>query len=152
VLRLVVGGVLGIFLHTGTSTSAIVFIRNSVVGTVAGVVMTPFLAATIAIMYFDLRVRKEGLDLELVAQRLGGGGALPPGPPSGPPPAPPPRPRPTRPGPYATDPPGAPGPALTDRPRPRRPGFDPEAEAEPDAEPFRGRARPVRRPSIPEPE
>jgi hypothetical protein len=39
--------------------------------TVGYMVVTPFQAALVALVYFDLRVRKEGLDLELVAERLG---------------------------------------------------------------------------------
>jgi hypothetical protein len=34
---------------------------------------TPFQAAIVALLYFDLRVRKEGFDLELLAARLSGG-------------------------------------------------------------------------------
>jgi len=34
---------------------------------------TPFQAAIVVLLYFDLRVRKEGFDLELLASRLGGG-------------------------------------------------------------------------------
>jgi hypothetical protein len=38
-------------------------------GIVAGVITTPFLAAVTAVLYYDLRVRKEGFDLELLARR-----------------------------------------------------------------------------------
>jgi uncharacterized membrane protein YgcG len=37
-------------------------------GTVAAVLTTPYSAAVIALVYFDLRVRKEGLDLQLIAE------------------------------------------------------------------------------------
>jgi Membrane domain of glycerophosphoryl diester phosphodiesterase len=40
-------------------------------GIVSGILTTPFLAAIVAVIYFDLRVRKEGLDLELLAQGVG---------------------------------------------------------------------------------
>jgi hypothetical protein len=38
---------------------------------VSGILTTPFLATMVAVIYFDLRVRKEGLDLELLAQDVG---------------------------------------------------------------------------------
>jgi hypothetical protein len=38
---------------------------------VSGVLVTPFQAACIAVIYFDLRVRKEGFDLQLLADRVG---------------------------------------------------------------------------------
>lgn len=44
---------------------------NTIVNTIAGVLVTPFNAALVAVVYFDLRVRKEGFDLELLAERIG---------------------------------------------------------------------------------
>jgi hypothetical protein len=35
------------------------------------ILLAPFSAALVAVLYFDLRVRKEGFDLELLARRLG---------------------------------------------------------------------------------
>jgi hypothetical protein len=53
-----------------------------VLATVAGIVSsaltTPVLAAVTAVLYFDLRVRKEGFDLAVLAERLGGGAATEP--------------------------------------------------------------------------
>jgi hypothetical protein len=40
-------------------------------GTLGSVLTTPYSAAVIAIVYFDLRVRKEGLDLQLIAEWTG---------------------------------------------------------------------------------
>jgi hypothetical protein len=37
-------------------------------GTVGSVLTTPYSAAVVALLYFDLRVRKEGLDLQLIAE------------------------------------------------------------------------------------
>ena len=42
-----------------------------VAGTVAVTLTTPFTAAVFALVYFDQRVRREGFDLELLAQGLG---------------------------------------------------------------------------------
>ncbi len=100
----VLAGVVGLIFTF--AFSALIFVNDSVlfavlVTTVGGVISTalttPFQAALVSLVYFDLRVRKEGLDLELLADRLGGGapvtaGAAPapawPGP-SGGAPAPP---------------------------------------------------------------
>lgn len=44
----------------------------STLGTIiASALTTPFQAAIVALLYFDLRVRNEGFDLEVLAQRLG---------------------------------------------------------------------------------
>jgi hypothetical protein len=43
-----------------------------VAGTVGSVMSTPFTVAVAALVYFDQRVRKEGFDLELLAEGLGG--------------------------------------------------------------------------------
>lgn len=54
--------------------------EDSVVGTVlvsgaantiAGVITTPLQAAVVVLIYFDLRVRKEGLDIQLLAENVG---------------------------------------------------------------------------------
>jgi hypothetical protein len=40
-------------------------------GTASAVITTPFSAAFVTVLYFDLRVRKEAFDLQLLAQRIG---------------------------------------------------------------------------------
>jgi hypothetical protein len=45
---------------------------NVVVGGFLSVLLTPFTAAVIAVIYYDLRVRKEGFDIELLARTFGG--------------------------------------------------------------------------------
>jgi hypothetical protein len=55
---------------TGSSSAAEVII-GTIGGTIASMLTTPFTAAFIAVLYFDLRVRKEGFDLELLAERIG---------------------------------------------------------------------------------
>ena len=46
-------------------------IAQAVGNTVGSMLTTPFTAAVVAAVYFDLRVRKEGFDLELLARRVG---------------------------------------------------------------------------------
>jgi hypothetical protein len=48
---------------------------DAVATTISTTLTTPFTAAFVTVLYFDLRVRREGFDLELLAERLG----LPPG-------------------------------------------------------------------------
>ena len=57
--------------------------------TAASALTTPLSAAVLTVLYFDLRVRKEGFDLELLARRIGvepggmrGADILPPAPPA----------------------------------------------------------------------
>lgn len=79
----------------------------------------PFTAAAIAVLYFDLRVRKEGFDLELLARQVGGGATFPQ--PGASPPAwtPPPPPTPEGPPPSGADPWATPPPSP---PPPQQPG------------------------------
>ncbi|MFP5377199.1 MAG: hypothetical protein ACLGIO_10540 [Acidimicrobiia bacterium] len=49
----------------------VVAVAQAVTDTVGTVLTTPFTAAVVAVVYFDLRVRKEGFDLELLAHRVG---------------------------------------------------------------------------------
>ena len=59
-------------LLSGVADNLVVFFAGSaILGSVATVVTTPFLVAMIVIIYLDLRVRKEGLDLQLMAERIG---------------------------------------------------------------------------------
>ena len=48
---------------------------NATLQTIAGIISsalaTPLLAAIVTLVYFDLRVRKEGFDLQLLAERMG---------------------------------------------------------------------------------
>jgi hypothetical protein len=46
-------------------------IADAVGQTVSGVLTTPLSAAVLTVLYFDLRVRKEGFDLELLSRRMG---------------------------------------------------------------------------------
>ena len=46
-------------------------VAQTVASTAGSMLTTPFTAAVLTVVYFDLRVRKEGFDLELLAQRVG---------------------------------------------------------------------------------
>jgi hypothetical protein len=65
------GLVLGITSIGSGSSDWVWVIANTIAGTVGSMITTPFTAAFIAVLYFDLRVRKEAFDLQLVANRIG---------------------------------------------------------------------------------
>ena len=116
-VQVLVGGALIALLFTNAGESVILAATLNTLATAVGSVVTiPLIASLIAIIYFDLRVRKEGLDLRLVAR-----GMTAPGPqgPSGPTPTPTPAPAP------AGDPYGGParagGSTPPPPPRPTRP-------------------------------
>jgi len=138
VIQAAVGGIPAIAI-VAVDNTAVQAIVAGIANIAGALITTPFQAAILAIVYFDLRVRREGLDVALLAQDIGVDPAtasaplLPPaptGPPVGgtwaPPPgaAPPPPPPPTR-APAPPPPPGAPG-ALPPPPPPSpRPGPPP---------------------------
>jgi hypothetical protein len=105
------GIVLGVTSDGTTSTTWL--IANTIAGTVSKMVSVPFTAAFVTVLYFDLRVRKEGFDLQLLAQRIGvdpAGATLP----FAPPPLPP-----SAQAPFWPPPPGwTPGPAMPSPPSP----------------------------------
>jgi hypothetical protein len=74
-LTSIVAGVVAGLLEAASLTDAdnrTVSILTTTVGdTIAAAVTTPFSAAFVTVLYFDLRVRKEGFDLQLFAERLG---------------------------------------------------------------------------------
>jgi hypothetical protein len=67
---------------SGTDSLTTAVLLDAVVRSISAIVTTPFSAALVGIIYFDLRVRKEGFDVQLLAQRIGSpasaAGALPP--------------------------------------------------------------------------
>jgi hypothetical protein len=58
-------------LFAGRDNEFVYDLANGTFGAVASVLTIPFVAAVVAVIYFDLRVRKEGFDLQLMAQRIG---------------------------------------------------------------------------------
>lgn len=51
--------------------SLIGFALSALANIISDVITTPFVAAVFVLVYFDLRVRKEGFDLQLMAQAMG---------------------------------------------------------------------------------
>jgi hypothetical protein len=52
--------------------SALSVVLSGLAGLAGQVITTPFVAALTVVLYFDLRVRKEAFDLQLLAQAMGG--------------------------------------------------------------------------------
>jgi hypothetical protein len=71
VVSAVVGGVLGALSFASHGNWPARFVIGVLSGTITAMLTTPFSAAYHTILYVDLRVRKEGLDLALFAQGIG---------------------------------------------------------------------------------
>lgn len=72
VLDSAIGG--GVAALTFTDIGESVFLTQALsgaAGAIATIIATPFQAAVVAVLYFDLRVRREGFDLQLLAERIG---------------------------------------------------------------------------------
>ena len=75
IITAVLTGVLALGAGSGDFVRALV---GAIAGAVAAIITTPFQAALIAILFFDLKVRKEGLDVALLAEGIGSPSAEPP--------------------------------------------------------------------------
>ncbi len=60
----------------GSDNDVLVLVLSAVAGILGLAISTPFQAALLTVIYFDLRVRKEGFDLELLADGIGGSRAV----------------------------------------------------------------------------
>jgi Membrane domain of glycerophosphoryl diester phosphodiesterase len=73
IISTVVQGAFLIGIVVGADNDVLVLVLTTIAGIVGLAVSTPFQAALLTVLYFDLRVRKEGFDLELLAEGIGGG-------------------------------------------------------------------------------
>lgn len=71
VVSTVVQAVFIIGIVVGEDNDALVLVLSAIAGIAGLAVSTPFQAAVLTVLYFDLRVRKEGFDLELLAAEIG---------------------------------------------------------------------------------
>lgn len=86
VLQTILGIIFGLTLFANIDSVTMRLFVEHTINVIGSVVTTPFQAAVLTVLYFDLRVRKEAFDLELLAGRIGS----PPEPQSGRVPPPPP--------------------------------------------------------------
>lgn len=88
ILAAIVGNVIqaifGTALPFASDSIVVRFFSAAIGGAISQVLVTPFTAAIAALIYFDLRVRKEGFDLQILAQRIGSTEPPAPPQPSGP--------------------------------------------------------------------
>ena len=75
IITAIVSGISGIVLGLGFSTDTSAVLANQLLGIVGSVLTTPFMAAVVVVIYFDLRVRKEGFDLEMLANQIDAAGS-----------------------------------------------------------------------------
>ena len=66
-----IGGLARLAGGSADANSVAGFLVNTVSGTLGSMISTPFTAAFVTVLYFDLRVRKEAFDLQLLAERIG---------------------------------------------------------------------------------
>ena len=71
VVAAAIGAVAGFAAGSTDANTVAGFLVNSVSGTLGSMISTPFTAAFVTVLYFDLRVRKEAFDLQLLAERIG---------------------------------------------------------------------------------
>jgi hypothetical protein len=72
ILSSVISGlILGLAAFNTSLDSTTGIVANVIAQTVSKVLTTPFVAAFVTVLYFDLRVRKEAFDLQLLARRIG---------------------------------------------------------------------------------
>ena len=73
VIAFMIGGILGAISFAAVDEESVTaIVLNNVVNLFAQVLTTPFIAAATIVLYFDLRIRKEAFDLQLLAQAIGG--------------------------------------------------------------------------------
>ncbi len=68
--QMVVGGVSGALGAAGNMSFQPLFV---VVASLLGIVLAPILPCALTLLYYDLRVRREGFDLQILSDQLGGG-------------------------------------------------------------------------------
>ena len=67
IIALFLVGIAGVFIHAGTALTTLG-------GNLASLLIYPFFTVVITLLYYDLRIRKEGFDLEIMATELAQGG------------------------------------------------------------------------------
>jgi hypothetical protein len=77
VISAVLGFILGAALISNLDNEALAAVLYTLVNTASSLVTLPLVAAVVTIIYFDLRVRKEGFDLQMLAQGVGQTAARP---------------------------------------------------------------------------
>jgi hypothetical protein len=67
----ILGAILGAALISSSENEAVAAVFYTIVNTLSSLITLPLFAAVLTVLYFDLRVRKEGFDLQLLARGVG---------------------------------------------------------------------------------
>ena len=71
VISIALGGVLGAVLLSSDSISEVAFaVLTTLIGLLIAAITYPLIASVVTVMYYDLRVRNEGFDLQTLSYRL----------------------------------------------------------------------------------
>lgn len=62
-----IGGVLGVIMVVGGPNASLMYMVSLVIGTFFGVLAAPILPIVSILLYYDLRIRKEGFDMQMLA-------------------------------------------------------------------------------------
>ena len=71
VISAILGALFGAALISSLDSEALAAVIYTIINTLSSLVTLPLIAAVLTIVYFDLRVRKEGFDLHLLARGVG---------------------------------------------------------------------------------
>lgn len=74
VIGFVIGIVLGVVFHGSSGSPVLLVILGRMFDGIGRMISIPFFAACVTVIYYDLRVRKEGYDLQLLAEGIGRSG------------------------------------------------------------------------------
>ena len=67
----ILGALLGAALIAAVDSEAVAAVFYTIINTLSSLITLPLMAAVLTVIYFDLRVRKEGFDLQLLARGVG---------------------------------------------------------------------------------
>jgi len=67
----ILGALLGATLVAAADNEAVAAVFYTIVNTLSSLITLPLMASVLTVLYFDLRVRKEGFDLQLLARGVG---------------------------------------------------------------------------------
>jgi hypothetical protein len=79
VIPSVIAGLISDAIVGSSSSVGTIVVVTTVVGTIVRIITLPALVAGVTVLYFDLRVRKEGLDMSLMIEQLGFAPPMAPG-------------------------------------------------------------------------
>jgi hypothetical protein len=67
----ILGALLGAVLIASVDNEAVAGVFSTIINTLSSLITLPLMASVLTVLYFDLRVRKEGFDLQLLARGVG---------------------------------------------------------------------------------